>query len=576
MGPGPSEKDLLMKAALAWTVLVGACLSFAGGASSGLDKTQNRLALQTQSILEDRVGTDAAAGPIFCQKDRICGSDVLPFFYRGRGLRPAWITDDLDLSDAASLLLAIRRVEEDGLDPENYHLAALQALMSEVTREKQKGGSAVPAETLADLEMLLTDSFLLCGSHLVHGQVNPETIQSEWFIKGRVEDLVAVLEKGLKTQDVGAALDSLKPTHSVYLNLKAALKRIRAEVYGGGWPGIVPGPRLKVGDRGMRVVALREWLKASGDLSQSGDIEADLFDAELEQAVKKFQRRHGLEVDGAVGSETTAALDVSSEYRLRQVRANLERWRWITSDLGDRYILVNIAAFSVHIIEAESEVISMPAVVGRPYRRTPDFSSRMTHLEVNPYWNIPPRLAREDILPKVRGNPGYLKAQNIRVFRDWSAGAPPIEPDSVDWSRVEPESLTYKFQQMPGPLNALGQIKFVFPNKFDVYLHDTPAKELFKKAKRDFSSGCIRVERPIELADYLLKDDPEWDEARLREAIQAGATQIIPLKHPVNVHVLYWTAWMDGEGQIHFRQDIYGRDAKLYAALRQKPNEAGI
>jgi L,D-transpeptidase YcbB len=576
MGPGPCEKDRLMKTALRWAVLVGACCTFAGGAGAGLEKTQNRPALQTQSILEDRVGADTAAGPIYCQKDRICGSDVLPFFYRGRGLRPAWITDDLELTDAASLLLALRRVEEDGLEPESYHLAALQALMSEVTREKQKGGSAVPAETLADLEMLLTDSFLLCGSHLVHGQVNPETIQSEWFIKGRVEDLVAVLEKGLRTKDVGAALDSLKPTHSVYLNLKAALKRIRAEVDNGGWPGIVPGPKLKVGESGKRVAALRAWLKASGDLSPSEDTGADLFDAALEQAVKKFQWRHGLDIDGVVGSETTAALNVSSEYRLRQVRANLERWRWITSDLGDPYILVNIADFSIHVIAAESEVMSMAAVVGRPYRRTPDFSGRMTYLEVNPYWNIPPRLAREDILPKVKGNPGYLESQNIRVFRDWSAGAPEIDPDSVDWSRLKPESLAYKFQQIAGPQNALGQIKFVFPNKFDVYLHDTPAKELFKKAVRDFSSGCIRIERPIELADYLLKDSPEWDESKLREAIQSGARQIIPLKHPVNVHVLYWTAWMDEAGEIHFRRDIYGRDAKLYAALKQKPNEAGI
>jgi len=563
-----------MKAAFLCAVLLVACLSFAAGVSGGPDETQNQPARQTQSILEDRVGVDAT-GSIFCQRDRICGSDVLPLFYRGRGFRPAWIEDDLGLSDAASLIFALRQVDEDGLNPENYHLAALQALMAEVSQKREKGIGAVPAETLADLEMLLTDSFLLCGSHLVHGQVNPETILSEWFIKGRYEDLAAVLEKGLKTKDVGAALDSLKPIHSTYRNLKAALKRVRAEVYSGGRPGIVPGSKLKVGDKGMRVVALRDWLKVSGDLSQSGDTGADLFDAALEQAVKKFQRRHGLEADGVVGSETTAALDVSPEYRLRQVRANLERWRWITADLGDRYILVNIADFSVHIIEGESEIMSMPAVVGRPYRRTPDFSGRMTHLEINPYWNIPPRLAREDILPKVKGIPGYLEAQNIRVFRDWSAGAPEIDRDPVDWSRVEPESLAYKFQQLPGPLNSLGQIKFVFPNKFDVYLHDTPAKELFKKAVRDFSSGCIRIERPLELADYLLKDDPEWNETKLREAIQTGKTRIIPLQHPVNVHVLYWTAWMDGEGHIHFRQDIYGRDAKLYAALKQKPSEPG-
>lgn len=565
-----------MKTAFRCAGLLIALLSLVVWCGADSDKIQYHPARQTQSILEERVGADAAAGPIFCQRDRICGSEVLPLFYRGRGLRPAWIKDDLDLSDSASLLLALRRVEEDGLNPENYHLSALRALISEVSREKKKRDSAVSAETLADLEMLLTDAFLLCASHLVHGQVNPETIQSEWFIKGRYEDLAAVLEKGLQTGDVGAALDSLKPTHSVYRNLKAALAQIRAEVYAGARPDFRPGPKLKAGDKGPHVIALRDWLKASGDLSATGDNGGDLFDPALEQAVKEFQRRHGLEVDGVVDAETMAALAVSPEYRMRQVQANLERWRWIPPDLGDRYILVNIADFSVHILEGENEVMSMAAVVGRPYRRTPDFSGRMTHLEVNPYWNIPPRLAREDILPKIKKDPGYLKAQNIRVFRDWSAGALEIDLASVDWSQVEAASLAYKFQQMPGPQNALGQIKFVFPNKFDVYLHDTPAKDLFKKAVRDFSSGCIRIERPLALADYLLKDDPEWDESKLRQTIQSGATRIIPLKYPLNVHVLYWTAWMDGEGRIHFRKDIYGRDATLYAALRQKPDEAGI
>ena len=555
--------------------LLVACLTFTAGCAAGRDEAQSHPASQTRSILEKRTGAAATAGPIFCQRDRICGSDILPLFYGGRGLRPAWIADDLDLADAASLLLALRRVEEDGLSPENYHLAALQALMSEVSRKKEKGVAAVPAETLADLEMLLTDAFLLCGSQLVYGQVNPETIQSEWFIKGRYEDLVAVLEKGLKTKDVGAALDSLKPTHSTYRNLKAALKKGQAEVNNGGRPDFVQGPKLKAGDGGPRVSVLRNYLKASGDLAASGSDSADIFDLELEEAVKAFQRRHGLEVDGVVGTRTMAAMAVPLEYRLRQVRANLERWRWITSNLGDRYILINIADFSVHLIEGESELISLLAVVGTSYRRTPDFSGRMTHLEVNPSWNIPPRLAREDILPKVKKNPGYLQEQGIQVFQDWSADAPEIDSDSIDWSRVDAESLAYKFRQRPGPLNALGQIKFVFPNKFDVYLHDTPAKELFKKAVRNFSSGCIRLERPMELAVYLLEDDPEWDETKLREAIQTGETRIIPLKYPINVHLLYWTAWMDGEGRVHFREDIYGRDAALYAALRQRSNEAG-
>lgn len=563
-----------MKRALAgtWILLVFLPSVFCSGAGSSPIKDSP--AQHVRSILEERVGVEAAAGPIFCQRDRICGSDVLPPFYRGRGLRPAWIKDDLDLSEAASLLLALRRVEDDGLNPENYHLTTIKTLMAEVSHQK-RGGSAVPAETLADLEMLLTDAFLLCGSHLVHGQVNPETVQSEWFIKGRYEDLAAVLEKGLKTGEAGAALDSLRPTHSVYRDLRVAFKQIRNEVYTGGRPDFRPGPKLKAGDKSPGVKVLREWLKASGDLPESEDTGTDEFDPGLEEGLKKFQRRHGLEPDGVVGPETAAALAVTPEYRMRQIRANLERWRWITSDLGDRYILVNIADFTVHVIEGENEIITMPAVVGRPYRRTPDFSARLTYLEANPSWNVPPKLAREDILPKIKSEPGYLEVQGFRVFSDWGPGAPEIDPGSVDWSALDAGSLSYKFQQRPGPMNALGQIKFVFPNKFDVYLHDTPAKELFKKAVRDFSSGCIRVERPLDLAEYLLQGDSEWDRSKLEVALRSGATRIISLKRPLNVHVLYWTAWMDREGRIHFRKDIYGRDAALYAALRQTPDETG-
>jgi murein L,D-transpeptidase YcbB/YkuD len=270
----------LKKAAWPRFCFLAASLILAAGCGAGPEKIPFHPARQVQSILEDRVGAEAGAGPIFCRRDRICGSEVLPIFYRSRDLRPAWIADDLDLSSAASFIAALRRVEEDGLNPWNYHLAALEALMSEVSRGAAKDVSTVPAETLADLEMLLTDAFLLCGSHLVHGQVNPETIQSEWFIKGRYEDLAAVLKRGIETNDVGAALESLKPVHPTYRNLKAAFKKVRAEVEGGGRPDFAPGPKLKPGDTGPRVKALREYLRAVGDLPLSRDSGADLFDAE--------------------------------------------------------------------------------------------------------------------------------------------------------------------------------------------------------------------------------------------------------------------------------------------------------
>ena len=529
-----------------------------------------------RAVLVERVGPDGSEGPVYCRRDRVCGSDVLPGFYRARDFRPAWIDDALTLGDARGLIAALRLVTEDGLDPANYHLAALESLIAEIDAARAKDPRRVPPESLADLEMLLTDGFLLCGSHLVHGQVDPETIQSVWLVKGRVEDLSAVLEKGLAAKDIPAALDSLRPGHAVYRGLRKAYREHGAVVAAGGWPGFPPGPKLVKGDRDARVGALRRTLSAMGDLAGAGKPEeADLFDDVLESALKAFQRRHGLDPDGAAGAETASALNVSAAERLRQIRANLERWRWITQDLGEKYVLVNVADYRVSVYEAGSAVMSMQAIVGRDYRQTPDFSGRMSTITLNPPWNVPPTLAREDILPHIQKDPAYLRKKGIRIFENWREGAREIDPGDIDWSRVKPEGLSFKFRQDPGPQNSLGRIMFMFPNKFDVYIHDTPDRGLFTRAARNLSSGCIRVERPLDLAAYVLRDDPAWPREKIEEAMASGETQIIPLrKNALGVHVLYWTAWLGGDGRIQFRKDIYLRDAALNGALAERVSVA--
>ena len=524
----------------------------------------------TRVALETRVGPAGAAGPVFCRADRLCGSEVLPVFYRARDYRPAWIDDGLSLSDARSFLAALRLVSEDGLDPRNYHLAALEALLAEIGAARRKKSEPVGPEALVELEMLLTDAFLLCGSQLVHGQVNPETSQSEWFIKGRVEDLAAVLEKGLADKDMPGALDRLRPNHAVYRGLMKAFRTAKTVVEAGGWPAFPPGPKLEKGDWNPRVEALRNSLEARGDLVSTERVERAFFDARLEAAVKAFQSRHGLDPDGAVGAGTAAALNVPAEARLTQILANLERWRWITQDLGEKYILINVADFRVGVFEGVREVLSMPAIVGRAYRRTPEFSGRMAYIEINPTWTVPPKLAREDILPKVRKHPGYLREKGIRVFRGWSEGAPEIDAEAVDWSGIGAEALSFKFRQDPGPLNSLGRIKFMFPNKFDVYLHDTPERGLFARTVRDLSSGCIRIEKPVELAEYVLRDDPDWNREKILAAMTDTTTKVIRLRTPISVHLLYWTAWLADDGRLQFRPDIYGRDITLSEALRQK------
>jgi murein L,D-transpeptidase YcbB/YkuD len=524
----------------------------------------------------ERIGPAGSEAPVFCRRDRICGSDVLPGFYRARGFRPAWIDDGLALGNARALLAALRLVAEDGLEPENYHLAAIGSLLAEIDAAGRKGLRRVRPESLADLEMLLTDAFLLCSSHLVHGQVNPETIQSEWFIKGRVEDLAAALEKGLVENDVPRALDSLRPGHAVYRGLMRALREQEALVEAGGWPGFPPGPKLAKGDRDARVGDLRRTLAAMGESAgPAAEEEPDVYDDRLEAAVKRFQIRHGLDPDGVAGAGTATALNVSAAERLAQIRANLERWRWITQELGERYVLVNTADFRVDVVEAGREVLTMPAIVGTAYRRTPDFSGKMSYIEINPAWTVPPKLVREDILPKVREDPAYLSRKGFRVFEGWAEGAREIDIAAVDWAQVDGESLPYKFRQDPGPLNSLGRIKFMFPNKFDVYLHDTPDKGLFKRAVRPLSSGCIRIERPVDLAEYVLRGDPAWTRENILAAIESEKTYVINLPEPLGVHLLYWTAWLGADGRVQFRQDIYLRDEALRRALEERASAVG-
>jgi L,D-transpeptidase YcbB len=523
----------------------------------------------TRAALVSRIGQAKAGQAVFCRRDRVCGSEVLPGFYKARDFRPAWIDDDLSLASAHALVDALRLVGGDGLDPGNYHVSAIETLLGEIKSPRKGSGRAGP-EALADLEMLLTDAFLLCGSHLVHGQVNPETIQSEWFVKGRVEDLASVLEKGLAEKDVAGALDSLRPTSPVYQGLRKAFRKYSEEAGRGGWPAFPPGPKLKKGDRGARVETLRNCLRALGYLDPPEGADRLSFDGGLKEALKAFQRRNGLDPDGVVGASTEAALNVPAEARLAQIRANLERWRWVTQDLGPRYILVNIADFRVDVVEDGRSILSMAAIVGTGYKRTPEFSGKLSAIELNPAWNIPTTIAAEEILPKLKKDPRYLADSGIRLFKGWSEKAPEIDAYDIDWSKFGPDRLPFRFRQDPGPENPLGRFKFLFPNKFDVYLHDTPERWLFARAVRDFSHGCIRIEKPLDLAEIVLREDPEWDRTRLEQALEEEKTRVIRVRKPIPVHVLYWTAWLADDGRMEFRRDIYARDAALSRALDER------
>jgi len=343
--------------------------------------------------------------------------------------------------------------------------------------------------------------------------------------------------------------------------LEKSLAQYRELAAQGGWPQVPDGPALHEGDKNDRIPFLRQRLVASADLAASAG-QGDIFDGALREAVQKFQTRHGLAADGTVGAGTLTELNVPISERIRQLAASLERCQPLPSVLEHRHILVNIADFTLKLYEDGKPVLSMPVIVGKTYRQTPVFNGRIASLVINPTWEVPHSIATKDILPKIKKNPGYLSKMHLRVFQGWK-DATEINPATINWASLSPAHFPYRLRQDPGPANALGRVKFLFPNPYDVYLHDTPSRELFHKDARTFSSGCIRIAKPLDLAAYLLQGTKLNSMDALNEAISHEKTQQIAIPAPIPVHIVYMTAWVDRDGIIQFRSDIYNRDPAL-------------
>ena len=508
-----------------------------------------------------------------CRGELICGLSQIPLFYQRRDFFPAWCSDKGILPQAESLITEIKEANNEGLRPDDYHLSSILSLIKKI-EEQQALDNTVNPELWADLDLLLTDAFMLYASHLFAGRVNPETVHADWTVSIPTADLANILQSALDMNQIKKTLIDFRPNYPGYSGLKTYLAHYRDIVNEVHELPRLAKNRLQKDDKGPSVENLRERLIIFGDLNPDNIKQYDIFDETIEEAVLGYQKRHGLIQDGVVGPRTLEMLNMSLQKRIRQIELNMERWRWVPRNIGDRYLMVNIADFKLWVTENHRRVLDMRVVVGRPYHRTPVFSAKMTFMVINPYWNLPQRLAIRDVLPKIQKNSHYIEQQNIKVFKDWRKNSVEIDPETIAWNKIEPRNFTYKLRQEPGPRNVLGRMKFIFPNKFAVYLHDTPKRSLFNKNNRDFSSGCIRVEEPISLAVYLLQDDPSWTRERLMQAIENKTPQIVGLKRPITVHLQYWTAWVDETGKLNFRHDIYDRDRPLDRALKERRPEA--
>lgn len=485
---------------------------------------------------------------------RIAARRLIPEFYERRAFRPAWNS----AGRAEAMLQAVEASRDHGLDPADYH--------AETLRRAVAAGLPPDARALADRELVLTDALVRLAYHLRFGKVNPRELYPDWNFTRSLGaiDPAQALEAAAAAPDLRAALEAYAPQLPQYEALRAGLAQHRAIAARGGWPAVAPGPALKPGMREARVAALRLRLAASGDLAADAPAEPDFFEPALEEAVKRFQARHGLAADGAAGRRTIEALNVGVARRIEQIRVNLERARWVAQDLKGDFLVVDIAGFEAALYLGGEAAWRSRVIVGRPYRRTPVFRATMKYLVLNPTWTVPPTILREDVLPQVAKDPAYLAQHRMQVVDD--AGRP-VDAARIDWSRYPREGFPHHIVQDPGDDNSLGRIKFMFPNPHVVYLHDTPARALFDRTERTFSSGCIRIERPIELAVLLLADAERWTAERLREAIATGETRTVPAKREVPVLLLYFTAAPDGAAGIAFRPDVYGRDAPVLAAL---------
>jgi murein L,D-transpeptidase YcbB/YkuD len=492
---------------------------------------------------------------------RVLDAAPLRALYAGRGWLPLWHAAGAPTANALALRAALGGLDADALDPADYGLEAIDAALA---------GEGVEAAAASDI--LLSAGAMAAASDLRLGRERAKAIEFVIDFPRQPYDPAAAARALAGAPDVAAALAGQAPQRAEYQGLRAALPALRAEVAAiGELPPLVAGDSLRPGRTSDRTAIIRTLLIAAGDLDPALAGEGEVYDGEVVEAVKRFQARHGLTVDGIVGRNTAAALNVGPRERLGQVIATMERWRWVPDDLGPNHILVNVPAFSLDVIGDGVLQRRMRVIVGRPSRPTPLFSSRLTWLEFNPTWTVPTSIAEKDYLPKLIEDPSYLAAHGMRLYSGWHEGAVEMDALLVDWPSTGRGIRRFMLRQEPGPENALGKVKFMMANPYDIYLHDTPTQNLFARDDRAHSSGCIRVSEPLWLADYLLEGHRRWVGERRRAILEGWQTTRVGLDSHMPVHLIYTTAWVDETGALQFRGDLYGIDAAMNAALERRP-----
>ena len=511
--------------------------------------------------INERLFSTEPGYPVFRDTD-IYERRLVGDFYQRNGYRPVWG----DAGYVEQMLGLLESSWEEGLDPDHYHLAELRSL-------RGGAGTSVPDTDYRDaqFDMLLTDALILYARHLAEGKVDPRTLDSSWNytrLDFKPEAVSGALLDAIAARQVGSLLERLKPDYDAYRLMRAALREQREVARAETFRPVPTAPVLRPGDDHRNVIPLRHRLKQLGYLAPH-EADSERYDTAVEQAVRQFQLRNNLDVDGVVGRQSYEVLNISARERVDRLRINLDRLRWVSEDVSAEFILVNVAGYELYYFRNGALQWETPVMIGTIDTPTPIFRAPLRYLEFNPTWNVPRSILERSLFDKFRANPQFAVEQRF-AFYDNNGAA--VDPTAIRWDQYSASSFPYRVVQMPGPANAMGRVKFMFPNPHAVYLHDTPTRALFSRSQRAFSAGCIRVKAPLELARLLLDDPVAWSTADIQALLDSGAPrQVVQIARPVDVLLLYLTASPTPDGRIQYHHDVYQRDPDALAALETPP-----
>lgn len=521
---------------------------------------------EVSQLLRTRLESEQPGQKLEVQGISLLTSKEINSFYSKRNFKEIWSNNGVLKELAYELRYEIQNSKYDGLTPTDYNLNAIEAFFKTFERNKESGNKNSTGD-LVDLDLLLTDAFFFLANHLERGKVNPSELIEDWEItpKPRKAEFSFLLSKSESTGSLRPQFESLYPDFIMYRNGKEVIRSLDEKLKSDStdWSPIKVKTAIRIGDSDKTIPVIRERLFFWEYLESYKFEDEKLFDSTLFKGLKLFQEKNGMEPDGVIGRMTASAINNSPQDLIDKAAVNLERLRWLPDTVkNEEFILVNIANFQLDYFSNMDTLLTAKVIVGKKYHESPVFSSEMSYIVFSPYWNIPTSISRNEIIPKVLKDPEYLSAKNMEIVNN---SGKVVNPANVDFSA---RSFPYMIRQKPGNDNSLGLVKFIFPNKHSVYIHDTPARYLFAKEERAMSHGCIRIQNPQDFAAMLLRSDSSWNMEKINDAMHQSSEQIVYLKKKIPVVLVYLTFWADSNGQGHFREDVYERDQEVLTALR--------